>query len=682
MRPKVPFIVIRIAVPMLLFALSLAAGVPAIKSRPKIYEAHARVWIQAQLGLGSNEGGNAGQYMPFTTSFNSPIVTAAEIIRSGEVVSKAIDLYKERYPFYKYEGSPEALQGALSVAPIKDTDILMVKCVGRTGDQASHMLECVLDAFVKLSTNQSSANAARSKLYAEKQLSEARVRLSSVTRTLERFQLAHNISDMKSNAADLLQQQQEAEDKVREDKILIAHNREQISRLGEKVQSCRENKTNINIAEELENRIAQLHLRIMEASHTLKAGHPFILRSQQKIAEMEENLREVRSRCPQTDKGELGKVEEELREAEKSLNNAESDYNNRIVYLEALKIKVRNLPSEQFEWAELNRQKQLAEDQVSELERKAGTAALIASVAQNATNIKVIDHPSLPDIPTGPGGSIIMVVTATVAVVLSTLAFIGMGRLDPAVSSAQFIAAYLPWTFACSLSISGQLDKSRIEKLRWFVKKALATTKRIVMMSAEPGAGKTKVITALAMSLAQNGSKVLLIDANSVHPELHERFKIPLSPGIFDYGAKPVDGLIHEVADNLYVIPAGNIHQTVSTFEVPHVKEFLALLEGQYDGLIFDTAANSVAHEGLLLMDGPSTAVLATRIGSTSKQAFLSLAADLQERNITSGLHVTTGSDNIDIMVTNTPDSPKSAAGDSAPKPAVDKAGEEEPSVW
>ena len=88
-----------------------------------------------------------------------------------------------------------------------------------------------------------------------------------------------------------------------------------------------------------------------------------------------------------------------------------------------------------------------------------------------------------------------------------------------------------------------------------------ASSKIIMLASAEPGAGTTTVAREFASTLALNGEvKTLLIDANLRKPVLHDVFGIRRTPGISDHvlaDAALADCLRDPGVPNLTLLPAG-----------------------------------------------------------------------------------------------------------------------------
>src|SRR5471030_2395169 len=58
---------------------------------------------------------------------------------------------------------------------------------------------------------------------------------------------------------------------------------------------------------------------------------------------------------------------------------------------------------------------------------------------------------------------------------------------------------------------------------------------RVLVTSAEPGAGKSTIAANLALVSAIAGRRVLLIDADLAKPVQHEIFEVERRPGLVDY---------------------------------------------------------------------------------------------------------------------------------------------------
>ncbi|MGB3159716.1 MAG: CpsD/CapB family tyrosine-protein kinase [Carnobacterium sp.] len=121
-----------------------------------------------------------------------------------------------------------------------------------------------------------------------------------------------------------------------------------------------------------------------------------------------------------------------------------------------------------------------------------------------------------------------------------------------------------------------------------------AELKTIMVTSAAPGAGKSTISANLAVTMAMQGKRVLLVDADMRKPTVHKTFKLPNQNGLTTLLTEK-DVEIKDIAhrtptEGLYVITSGVIPPNPSELLASNrmstlIKEF----EEVFDLIIFDT---------------------------------------------------------------------------------------------
>jgi succinoglycan biosynthesis transport protein ExoP len=89
---------------------------------------------------------------------------------------------------------------------------------------------------------------------------------------------------------------------------------------------------------------------------------------------------------------------------------------------------------------------------------------------------------------------------------------------------------------------------------------AVEQTHVLLISSAGTGEGKTTLATQLAMSLARNGRRTVLVDFDLRRPAFDKVLGLPLEPGVSEVlrGQNDPSQVVHETGtDNLYVVTAG-----------------------------------------------------------------------------------------------------------------------------
>lgn len=142
--------------------------------------------------------------------------------------------------------------------------------------------------------------------------------------------------------------------------------------------------------------------------------------------------------------------------------------------------------------------------------------------------------------------------------------------------------------------------------------------KKIIMTSAIPGEGKSSVAINLAVSLAETGSRVLLVDCDLRKPIIHRYLKIDNS------AYKGITNVLSDgsLAESIVGIKALNIHVIIADAIPPNPAELLGSsrmkmliseLDKHYDYIIFDTPPVSVVTDAAVLSQYVDGVILVVR---------------------------------------------------------------------
>jgi capsular exopolysaccharide synthesis family protein len=147
----------------------------------------------------------------------------------------------------------------------------------------------------------------------------------------------------------------------------------------------------------------------------------------------------------------------------------------------------------------------------------------------------------------------------------------------------------------------------------------------LVVTSPGPRDGKTTAAISLAITMAQGGARVLLVDTDLRKPRIHKSFGIKPDRGISSVilGATTIaDATIHTEIPNLDVMPCGP--SPPNPAELLHTERFraiLAQLRQSYDKIILDSPPTGPVTDPAILGSVADGVLLVLRAGHSTKEA-------------------------------------------------------------
>ena len=139
----------------------------------------------------------------------------------------------------------------------------------------------------------------------------------------------------------------------------------------------------------------------------------------------------------------------------------------------------------------------------------------------------------------------------------------------------------------------------------------------MVVTSAQPNEGKSTVTANLARTLAQGGTRVLLIDADLRRGVLHELLGLKSEPGLADLLSESdtFESYIQKhPSGNLFFLPRGNASRRAGElFLSPMFDESLARMRQQFDYVLIDTCPVFAADDATTLAPKSDGVILVVR---------------------------------------------------------------------
>ncbi|PAU70289.1 protein-tyrosine kinase [Bifidobacterium italicum] len=155
----------------------------------------------------------------------------------------------------------------------------------------------------------------------------------------------------------------------------------------------------------------------------------------------------------------------------------------------------------------------------------------------------------------------------------------------------------------------------------------------IVVTSTGASEGKTTMSVNVAAALAENGAKVLLIDADLRHPSVAKKLDLDGSAGLTHVlsGQASVKDVVQRYwKPNLHVMPAGPKPPNASTLlNSPIMEELLNNAMEQYDYVLIDTAPMVVANDAVIFVRRGGSLIMVCRRDHTLKRDLRDISEEL-----------------------------------------------------
>ena len=151
--------------------------------------------------------------------------------------------------------------------------------------------------------------------------------------------------------------------------------------------------------------------------------------------------------------------------------------------------------------------------------------------------------------------------------------------------------------------------------------------KKYVVTSPVPGEGKTTNSVNTAISFAQTGKRVLLVDADLRKPRIHKHFEVDNKVGLSNLLSGVYDGenknIINKTKiENLDLITAGRVPPNpIELLSSENMTKFMESLDENYDFVIVDTPPINVVSDALVLSKLVTGYILVLRSNYSEQQS-------------------------------------------------------------
>ena len=603
-------------------------------------------------------GTEVGQLNPLQEQ-STPVDTEAEIIRSVPITQNIIT----RLDLKDEGGAPLKLKQflqKLNVSNIKGTDVLQISYKDTDPQKAAAVVNTLMAVYLENNLLANRVETGSARQFIESELPKAEATVSQVELALRRFKEENKVVALEEEAksavaiiGDLQRQFTSAQTGLAD---ALAQSAVLKKQLGRDLQSAG-SVTAISQSpevQELLKQVQQVESQLAVDQSRFREDHPTLASLKSKKADLQRLLQERVERVfgakSQKSVGNLQSSQfeqnltEELVKSEArrlgltsqvaALSNLQDTYRQRLNVLPKLEQKQR----------ELERKLQASQSTYSLLLQKLQETRIAEN--QKVGNVRVISSALVPDKPIGFSKILYLVTGALLSSLLALATAVVIEARDKSIKTvdeAKKLFGFTPlgvipsFKKAEKISIAdGDLERSTPEivvrnsprspfsaayRMLQANLKFLSSDqelKVVVVTSSVPKEGKSTVSANLAATMAQQGRKVLLVDADMHRPLQHQIWDLPNQVGLSNLivGQAELRTAIKEVMVNLDVLTSGVIPPNpMALLDSQRMASLIELFSASYDFTIIDTPSLSVDAEAPTLGKMADGVLLVVRPG-------------------------------------------------------------------
>lgn len=519
----------------------------------------------------------------------------------------------------------EALQGALSVSPREETDLVEVAITHADPDSAALLANLVVEVYTTVNLDSRTDAARETRGWLDDKTKAYKADLEAATAKVMKFKEDNHVVDIDEKVDGIsarLQSLQAAAAEATTQRVLAeTEYATHVGMLEKKQYSVLAGLYADPTLETMARERATLVTASADVLSRYGEKHPEHQRAADSIAKVDSLMaREVR-RSVEAERARVAT----LRASEAQL--AEE--------LELVKADLLAKQKLQAEYRVLKQDEDRASSMLASLGRRGEEVDLEATSRLN--DVRVVDLALAPTSPVSPNVKLNLAVGVFVGLLSGVGVALARHRLVGSLLSAADVQRYTSTTLLASIPslntsiVPAQRDLYTFEHPRSFAAEAFRSLRavlevngpvkgrRLVITSCLEGEGKSLCALGIAVAYAQLGRRVLLIDADLRLPRLHKVFGVSEAPGL-------ADAMIHE--DELHhcmlrtPIPRLDLMRCGERVEYPNefvsapeLERVLDRLSDLYDVLIIDTPPAGLVADATAIARVCEGVILVARAG-------------------------------------------------------------------
>ncbi|PIE32421.1 hypothetical protein CSA56_15545 [candidate division KSB3 bacterium] len=542
------------------------------------------------------------------------------------------------------------LDTTIDIEPIKGSRLVDVSAFSTDQELAMKIANAVVDTYIKQSLGAKLSASQNAIGWLEAQLKDSQQKVAESEAALLAYKEEHGIISVEDRQNIVMQKLSElntavsnarikriaVETQYRQIKGYLAQDGTDAS--SESIQSLESMSLVINnpLIQKLKVDLSSLESELSELLKKFRSKHPNVIAIRSQIQSVHKRIQ-----------AEIGQI---IASIKNEYELALAQEQEMMVALELQKQEALDLNQKAITYGVLERDAESNKRVYNALLQR--TKETTVTEQLETSNIRIIDRATIPNYPVAPRKKLNIFLAMTVGLMMGTAFAFFFEYIDNSIKTPDDIKQYLKIPFLGFIpkvaygsggppahrTVHHPVDtvvavdpKSTVSEayrsLRTNVMfSSLERGPIILVTSAGPTEGKSITVANLAITMAQSGSRTLIIDCDLRKPRIHRIFNIPGNTGGFSdmiatLGSNGARVTVKRTKiPNLDIIPCGKIPPNPSELlSSPRAKILIEALGKKYDKILVDSPPVNVVTDPVILSQVAGGVIMIIRAGETGR---------------------------------------------------------------
>lgn len=545
---------------------------------------------------------------------------------------------------------PEPIIKALDVSPAMDSMILNISVTWPDRSAAEITINDVTTEFVKYYKELNRGGASSSKAFIKDELPQAQGKVRDARQAVRAFKERSGAVMIGNQTQVLLEQIAQLEGSASQNKVQAQEAAARTKVLEKMLKQYPETRRASSVMaqnpvwQSIKIELSKQQIELQKMLKDRTPEHPEVRALQAQIDETKKNLADAGEKVLNSTTESVNPIRDDLVQR---YSSSQTDYTAAVsassaiqATISALRNKLKVLPSDEATLAELEADEQAAQNTYTLLRQKFDEA----TIKEREADISSIEVVSPVASRPAEGKRLIKLV---LALILSPMLCCGVAFLlhyldvsvkTPAEAEQLLklpVSAVVPTAKQHSLAEpryhSAIAASYQMLSANLWIASADSDARTILIASADPGVGRSTTAANVAITMAQDGARVILVDADLRKPSLHRTFNLDNERGLSNVLAGQMslrDALKPTTVQDLMVITSGPVPANpVRLLKSPEMTKLVDEINDLADFVIFDSPAGLAFADATLMASLIRNVVIVYAAGSVprgSEQEFRS----------------------------------------------------------